>query len=121
MINGFVLEVVNENTTEVIVTLFKNASLPNGVRIHSRNSQYDYNSLFQMSIDEGFMGSGISTDDERISRITIYKDSNPTSFEFNKILDNLEIIIDGQTNYISLVIPPSSDTIIQLMPLFNKE
>ena len=72
-----------------------------------------------MSINEGFMGSGISTDDDRIYKVTIYKNNNPTNYEFHKILDNKEIIIDGLSNYITLVIPPSSKILIQLIPVFK--
>jgi hypothetical protein len=119
MKNGFVLDIINENTEEISVSLFTNKEIPSGVSIMYKNSNYDYKSLFLMSINEGFMGAGISTDDERICHVTIYKNSNPTSYKFYKILDNKEIIIDGTTNYITLVIPPSSKTLIQLIPAFK--
>lgn len=119
MINGFVLDIINENTEEISVSLFTNKEIPSGVTISTKNSNYNYKSLLLMSINEGFMGGGISTDDERVCQVTIYKNSNPISYDFYKILDDKEIIIDGLANYITLVMPPSSKTLIQLIPYFK--
>jgi hypothetical protein len=119
MINGFVLDIINENTEEISVSLFTDKEIPSGVTISTKNSNYNYKSLLLMSINEGFMGGGISTDDERVCQVTIYKNSNPISYDFYKTLDDKEIIIDGLTNYITLVIPPSSKILIQLIPYFK--
>jgi hypothetical protein len=119
MINGFVLDIINENTEDITVLLFTNKEIPSGVTITAKNTNYDYSSLFLMSIKEGFMGGGISTDNEHISRVTIFKNNNPCSYEFHKIIDNLEIIIDGQNNYIAIEISPSSKSLVQLIPTFK--
>ena len=119
MINGFVLDIVNENNEEVSISLFTNGEIPTGVTITARNSNYDYNSLFLMSINEGFIGGGISTDDKSISQVTIFKNGTPSTYEFCKILDGMEIIIDGLTNYITFVVPPKSKSLFQLIPHFK--
>jgi hypothetical protein len=116
MINGFLLDIVNENKDEVHVSLFQNQQLPIGVSINAKNSSYDYKSLLLMSINEGFIGSGISIDDDHNHKVTICKNGNTQSYEFYKILYNKEIIIDGLANYITLVIRPSSNLSIQLIP-----
>jgi hypothetical protein len=103
---------------EVTVSLFTEKEIPSGVVIKAKNSTYDYHSLFLMSINEGFMGSGVSIDDDRICQITIYEDGKPTICDVKKIFDNKEIIIDGLTNYITIIIPPSSGILFQLMPSF---
>ncbi len=119
MINGFVLEITNEKKEDVLVSLFNNELITAGVTIRAKNSNYDYKSLYIMAINEGFSGSGIMTDDDRICRINIYKDSIPTSFEFYKILGDQKIIIDGLFNYITLIIPQSSKLLLQLIPGFK--
>lgn len=119
MINGFVLDIINENTEEITVSLFTNKAIPTGVSITAKNSNYNYNSLLLMSINEGFMGGGISTDDERICQVTVFKNNISCNHEFHKILDNMEIILDGRKNYIILTIPPSSKSLVQLMPFFK--
>lgn len=119
MINGFELDIINENTEEASVSLFTNKEIPSGVSIIARNADYDYKALYVMSITEGFMGRGISTDDDRICHVTIIKNDNSSTYEFHKILDNMEIIIDGLNNYITLTIPPSSKSLFQLIPFFK--
>jgi hypothetical protein len=119
MINGFVIDVFNETNEPVSVSLFKDMTFPAGVTVKAIHSDYDYKSLSLLAINEGFIGSGISTDDDRICQVTVFKNSLHQIFEFNKIFDNTEIIIDGLANYISFVIPPFSKSIIQLLPTFK--
>ncbi len=94
-------------------------TLPAGLTIKAIHSDYDYKSLSFLAVNEGFIGSGISTDDDRISQVTVFKDSLPQIFKFNKILNNTEINIDGLANYITLVAPLFSKSIIQLLPTFK--
>jgi hypothetical protein len=118
MPNGFLLEISNNNNTEVTVPFFREESLKAGITIHARNTDYNYAALLSMAKKEGFTGSGIVTDDERVSLLTIYRNHQPTQYLFSKILDGLEIFIDGKDNYISLNFPPMSYTLVQLMPVF---
>jgi hypothetical protein len=119
MPSGFLLEISNSNNAEVIVHFFREDPLPSGIDIHVRNSDYQYADILSMAQAEGFTGSGIVTDDERMSQLTIYKNYQPTQYHFSKILDDLDITIDGTGNYISLVFPPESTTLVQLMPVFD--
>jgi hypothetical protein len=119
MINGFVIDVFNETNEPVSVSLYKDMTLPAGLTIKAIHSDYDYKSLSFLAVNEEFIGSGISTDDDRICKVTFFKDSIPQSLVFNKILDNTEINIDGLANYVTLVIPPFSKSIIQLLPTFK--
>lgn len=115
MINGITIEIENQNNKEVSIELFKN-NIPDGVSIKSINSDFDYSSLSLMALNEGFQGSGISTDNDDIKSVTIYSNHIPSVYPFRNILDNQEIIIDGVANYISIVIPADSKTILQLLP-----
>ena len=115
MINGVIIEIENQNNKDVTVEIFK-PNIPDGVSIKSINSNYEYASLTLMALNEGFKGSGILTDNEDIERVTIYSNDIPTIHSFRKILENQEIIIDGIANYISIVIPATSKTILQLKP-----
>ena len=119
MPNSFLLEISNTNKAEVSIPFFREEPLQSGIDIHVRNSDYQYADLLSMAQTDGFTGSGIITDDERVSLLTIYKNNQPTQYHFSKILDNLNITIDGAGNYISLVFPPMSTVLVQLMPRFN--
>ena len=97
------------------IEIFK-TNIPDGVSIIPINSKYDYSALSLMALNEGFKGSGILIDNDDIESVTIYSNNIPTIYSFRKFLDNQEIIIDGLANYISIVIPATSKTILQLMP-----
>jgi len=120
MRNGLLLEISNTNNAEVTIPFFREDALPSGLTIFARNTDYNYTALLSIAQTEGFTGSGIITDDERVSLLTIYRNHQPTHYEFSKILDGLEIIIDGKGNYISLNFPPMSTTLVQLMPRFDE-
>ncbi|MBU3714207.1 MAG: hypothetical protein FGM46_04585 [Ferruginibacter sp.] len=117
MINGFVIDIINENPEAIFLPLFTDKGLPGGVTITAKHSGYDYNALFLMAMTEGFTGSGISTDDERIGQVTIYEAGKPNNYEFYKLLENRKIRIDGVSCYVTLIIPPSSEITAQLMPV----
>lgn len=119
MINGIVIDVFNETNESVSFSLFKDLTLPAGVAIKAIHSDYDYRSPSFLAINEGFIGGGISTDNDGICQVTVFKDNIPQIFKFNKILDNTEINIDGLANYITHVAPPFYKSIIQLFPTFK--
>jgi hypothetical protein len=119
MLSGFLLEISNYNNNEVAVSFFREEPLPSGIDIRVRNTDYNYASLLAMAQTDGFTASGIIADEERVSLLTIYKNHQPTAYQFSKILDGLDITIDGAGNYISLVFPPESTTLVQLMPRFD--
>jgi hypothetical protein len=117
MINGFIIEVLNNNNNEVTVPFFIEETQPTGISVNSKNAGYKYASLLIMAQMQGFAGSGFITDDKRVSHLTICKNNQHTQHDFFKILDNQGIIIDGKDNYISLNFPPMSTTLVQLMPI----
>lgn len=116
MINGFLIDIVNENNEDVTLSFFTNQKIPNGVSVTVKNLDFDYNSLLSMAINTGFIGNGICTDDNRIFQAAIYKNGTPIFYEFSKVLNDTEIMIDGLSNYFALTIPPSSKTLVQLLP-----
>lgn len=116
MINRFLIEVDNENNEDVTLSFFTNEKIPNVVGVTLKNSDFDYNSLLLMAINTGFIGNGICTDDNRVFQAAIYKDGTPIFYEFSKVLNDTEIMIDGVSNYFTLTIPSSSKTLVQLMP-----
>ena len=118
MTNSFLIEISNTNKAEVSIPFFREEHLPSGLTIRARNTDYDYEDLLSIAQKNGFTGSGIITDDERVSLLTIYRNHQPTPYQFSKVLDNLDITIDGAGNYISLVFPPMSTTLVQLMPRY---
>jgi hypothetical protein len=119
MPNGFLLEIINDNNSEVTIPFFSLDPLPSGITIHTRNTDYTYAALLSIAQTDGFTGSGIITDDERVSLLTIFRNHQSTQYQFSKILDGLEIFIDGKDNYVSMNFPPMSTTLVQLMPRFD--
>lgn len=118
MINGFLIEITNENNEEQLIHLFKD-TLPGEVSIKSINSNYDYPTLSLMALNQAFEGSGIVTDIGGTCSITIHTNGISTTHQFSKSLDNQEIIIDGKTNYLSIFTPPKSKSIVQLVPVLR--
>ncbi len=119
MINGFLVEILNENNEAVSVSLFQPAGIPPGITIHAKGTEHDYHALHHMSVTAGFMGAGLSTDDDRIIHGTIHHDHTQTNFSFNKILDNHPIVIDGKSRFITLIIPAGTKMLLQLLPTFD--
>jgi hypothetical protein len=99
--------------------LFQPAGIPPGLSINTNCVEYDYHALHLMSVTAGFMGAGLSTDDDRIIHGTIHHDHTQTNFSFNKILDNHPIVIDGKSRFITLIIPAGTKMLLQLLPTFD--
>lgn len=119
MLNGFIVEINNSTVHEQAVVLFKKMNLSSGVTVYGLNSNTDYESLVSMATTEGFKGNGIMTNNENINQLTIVSNNKSTHARFKNIHDNVEIIIDGTSNYISLVIPPATIAVVQLLPMLK--
>ena len=119
MINGFLLEIENATLEEQLIPFFKKEQLPEGVYIRAKGTSYDYDSLLLLATSKGFKGTGIMVDDINVNRLSIYKNNEPKDIILNKIIDDIEILIDGGSNYITLVIPPRTNVLIQLIQDLN--
>ena len=112
-INGFVIDIHNETNQSHLIRLFENSTLPDGVKINFRNTEYDYNFLKSLAQSKGFIGNGINADQEL--KFTI---SNGLTTEkyLTKFLPDKEILIDGLSNYVEFEIPARTSLLFQLMP-----
>ena len=118
MENGFTIEVSNNTSAEKEIKLFTQDGLVEGVIVKVFNSDLDYNFLLNIAKNKGFKGSGIMINTELINHICFQDEENSETIIINKIIDNKQILLNGHTKYISLVIPSQSEApiIIQLLP-----
>ena len=116
MINGFVIEIKNTSTHKHTVRLFSDDDLPEGVTIATRNPKFYYKALRSFAMTDGFIGSGVSSDEELA--FTIHNGGKSESFS-TKFLPEKEIVIDGDSKYIAINIPPDSSVLFQLLPSFE--
>jgi len=112
-INGFVIDIYNETNQSHLIRIFENSTLPNGVKINLRNSEYDYHLLQSLAQSKGFIGNGISADQEL--RFTISNGLSTEKYQ-DKFLTDKEILIDGFSNYVEVEIPAKTSILFQLMP-----
>jgi len=112
-INGFVIDIHNETNQSHLIRIFENSTLPNGVKINLRNSEYDYHLLQSLAQSKGFIGNGISADQKL--RFTI-SNGLTTEIYHDKFLTDKEILIDGFSNYVEVEIPAATSILFQLMP-----
>ena len=114
MLNGFVLNIHNENGFTCKIPLFCDFKLPNGLSIKSNIGNYSYDSLVLMAKSEKFLGNGFQSDIVQEVVFISPKGSiplNSTTFSMDQ-----EIIIDGFEHYLSIIIPPNSFGVFQLFP-----
>jgi len=112
-INGFVIEIANSENENQLVRLFENKPLPEGVTIKIHKTDIDYPRLKSLAQLKGFIGNGISVDQE--VQFTISNKLISESF-FTKFLCDKEITIDGVSKYIEVEIPANTSMLFQLMP-----
>jgi hypothetical protein len=112
-INGFVIDIHNESNQSHLIRLFENSTLPDGVKINLHNSEYDYHLLQSLAQSKGFIGNGISADQEL--RFTISNGLTTEKYQ-DKFLTDKEILIDGFSNYVEVEIPAKTTILFQLMP-----
>lgn len=118
MINGFTIEVHNNSGQEKELYLFKEVGLPSGVLVNLINSSVDYDFLLNIASTKGFVGSGIMVDNEQIKFVRVYDGDVVETVEFDKLIVEKPIVVNGVNKYISLVIPASSEVpvLVQLLP-----
>jgi hypothetical protein len=119
MINGFVVNIINNTNEQKEICLFKEGGITEDVLVHVfNNPALDYNSLLNIARTKGFMGNGLQSDYNTINSITIHKEHNTKVVYFNNLpfITDLDLTINGFSNYISLWVPPSTTMYLQLMP-----
>jgi len=114
MLNGFVLDIHNENGFECKIPLFRDIKLPEGLSIRTSNGNYSYNSLVLMAKSKKFIGSGFQSD--IVQKALFMSPKGATPLNSTAFSMDLEIIIDGFENYLSIIIPPNSSGVFQLFP-----
>ena len=113
MINGFVIEIKNISTHKHTVRLFSDDDLPEGVTIVTRNPKFDYKALRSFAMTDGFIGSGVSSDEVLV--FTIQNGGKSASF-ITKFLTDKKIVIDGDSKCIAVSVPPGAVLMFQLLP-----
>ena len=118
MEQGFILEVRNNSGQEKELFLFKEGGLPAGVLVNVVNSNHDYDFLLNIARDKGFIGSGIMVNNEQIKFVTVYDGDDVSTFEFDKLIIEKTILVNGVDKFVSLVIPASAEVpvLVQLLP-----
>ncbi len=114
MLNGFVLDIHNENGFECEIPLFRDCKLMDGLSIKSCIGSYSYNFLVLMAKSKKFIGSGFQSNIVQKALFMTPKGAKPlnlTAFSIDQ-----EIIIDGYEHYLSIIIPPNSFGVFQLFP-----
>ena len=118
MEQGFILEVRNNCGQEKELYLFKEGGLPSGVLVNVINGSLDYEFLLNKASTKGFVGSGIMVNNEQIKFVTVYDGDDVETVEFNKLIVEKQVVMNGVDKYISLVIPAGNEVpvLVQLLP-----
>ncbi len=118
MINGFTIEVRNNSGQENELCLFKDGGRPAGVLVTVVNGRIGYDSLLNLASTKGFVGSGIMVNNEQIKFVTVYDGDDVSTFEFDKLIVEKQVVMNGVDKYISLVIPAGNEVpvLVQLLP-----
>ena len=118
MENGFTIEVHNNSGQEKELCLFKEGGLPAGVLVNVVNSSIDYDFLLNIASTKGFVGSGIMVNNEQIKFVTVYDGDDVETVEFDKLIVEKQVVMNGVDKYISLVIPAGNEVpvLVQLLP-----
>jgi len=118
MESGFTLEIINNNLSEKEIILFTKKGLPEDVTVNVINTKNNYDFLLNFALGEGFIGGGIMVNSDLIDCITIHDGGKLEIVGFEKMLIEKKISINGTSNYISLILPPATPVVLQLLP-FN--
>ena len=118
MENGFTIEVHNNSGQEKELCLFKEAGLPSGVLVNVVNSSVDYDYLLNIASTKGFVGSGIMVNNDQIKFVRVYDGEVVETVEFDKLIVEKQVVMNGVDKYISLVIPAGNEVpvLVQLLP-----
>ena len=118
MINGFTIEVHNNSGQEKELCLFKEGGLPAGVLVNVVNSSIDYDFLLNIASTKGFVGTGIMVNKEQLKFVTVYDGDDVSTFEFDKLIVEKQVVMNGVDKYVSLVIPAGNEVpvLVQLLP-----
>ena len=118
MINGFIIEVHNNSGQEKELCLFKEGGLPAGVLVNVINSSLDYAFLLNIASTKGFVGTGIMVNNDQIKFVTVYDGEVVETVEFDKLIVEKPIVVNGVNKYISILIPAGNEVpvLVQLMP-----
>ena len=118
MINGFTIEVLNNSGQEKELYLFKEGGLPAGVLVNVVNSSIDYDFLLNIASTKGFVGTGIMVNNEQLKFVTVYDGDVVETVEFEKLIVEKQVVMNGVDKYVSLVIPAGNEVplLVQLLP-----
>ena len=118
MENGFTIEVRNNSGQEKELHLFKQGGLPAGVLVNVINSNVDYNVLLNVASTKGFVSSGIMVNNEQIKFVRVYDGDDVSTYEFEKLIVEKQVAMNGIDKFISLVIPAGNEVpvLVQLLP-----
>ena len=117
MLNGFVLEINNENGFDCEVPLFLDYELPAGVIIKTSSAEFSYKNLVLMAQCEKFSGSGFQSD--IIKKVVLVSPKGEKALNTPSFSKKQEIILDGFENYLNIVIPARSFGMFQLLPFLK--
>ena len=118
MMNGFVLEINNENGFECEIPLFRDFELPIGLSIKTIIGNYSYDSLVLMAKNDQFLGSGYQSD--IVQKVQLISPNGAITLNSTVFSKDPKIIIDGFGNYLSIIVPPNSFGFFQMFPALEE-
>ena len=82
------------------------------------NSSIDYDFLINIASSKGFVGSGIMVNNAQIKFVTVYDGDVVETYEFNKLIVEKPIVVNGVNKYISILISAGNEVpvLVQLLP-----
>ncbi len=112
--NGFVIEIINSSDDIKKVELFTEKALNEYIIVHTRNNEFQYEDILEIARTKNFRGTGIKIDHDEPIKLCIHNSGSEKQFDFLRFIEEIDVLIDGKDNYISIEIPPKNEFIIQL-------
>ena len=92
MINGFVVDIINNTNEQKEICLFKEGGIPEDVLVHViNNPALDLNYLLNIARIKGFMGSGLQVDTDLIDHLVIHDEENVETIGFKNVYNETNL------------------------------
>ena len=118
--NGFIVEVINNNSTIKEVKLFS-GNLSNGILVNTIVNHFDFEGLKMASQANPLIGNTLTTDSEYPLQIEIIQNIVTQNIMLKERHEGTNIVIDGKDNYIKINCPVNANFYIRLFSITNEE
>lgn len=114
--SGFIVEVINNNSTIKEVKLFS-GNLSNGILVNTIVNHFDFEGLKMAAQANPLIGNTLTTDSEYPLQIEIIQNIVSQNIILKERYEGSNIVIDGNDNYIKINCPPNAKFYIRLNTL----